>query len=119
MPEFLIGIMFHEPEPFAQWKSGLIEDYESSVGLFVEADSLGDALSWGKRVGQALLRYVNGDENLDWDALGYYCWLEEDPLKSSWAHNLEFFQHIRIGGLPKFEQMTAASFARWLKSRPQ
>ena len=35
MPQYLVGILFHEPEPFAQWNRGLIEDYESSTGARV------------------------------------------------------------------------------------
>jgi hypothetical protein len=49
MPRYLIGIMFHEPEPFAEWKRGLIEDYESNTGLFVDAGSAIEAIAWGKK----------------------------------------------------------------------
>jgi hypothetical protein len=115
MPEFLVGVMFHEPEPFAQWNRGLIEDYESSTGLFVDADSAADALVWGEQVGQVLLRYVNRDGTLDWSALGYHCWLEEAPEKSGWGHCLSFFQRVRVGELPNLEQMTSAAYARWLE----
>ncbi|HEV3258636.1 MAG TPA: hypothetical protein VG013_17305, partial [Gemmataceae bacterium] len=81
MPEYLVGIMYHEPGPFAEWDRGLIEDFESSTGLFVEADSPGAAVMWGEQVGQALLRYANRDAALDWKALGYMCWLEESPTE--------------------------------------
>ena len=115
MPEFLVGLMFHEPEPFAQWKSGLIEDYESSTGIFVHADSASDALRWGELVAQALLRHVNRDESLDWYALGYICWLEESPAQCAWKHCLSFFQHIRVGEMPDFEKMTSAAYGRWME----
>lgn len=115
MPEFLIGVMFHEPDPFHQWNRGLIEDYESSTGLFVDADSATDALAWGQQVGQALLRYVNHDETLDWSTLGHRCWLEEAPEKSGWGHCLSFFQHVRVRELPNLEQMTSTAYAHWLE----
>jgi hypothetical protein len=49
MRQYLIGMMFHEPEPFAQWNRGLNEDYESSTGLFIEAPSALEAIAWGER----------------------------------------------------------------------
>ncbi len=33
MATFLVGIQYHEPESFALWKRGVIEDYESSIEL--------------------------------------------------------------------------------------
>ena len=60
MAEYLVGIQYHEPEPYAQWERGVMEDYESSTGLFVEADSPEAAVAWGEQVGQALLRHVHG-----------------------------------------------------------
>ena len=117
MPEYLVGIMFHEPEAFASWKNGHIEDYESSTGLFVEADSGAEAITWGEQVGQALLRHVNRDDTLDWSAFGYDCWLEESAESSGWEHCLGFFQHVRVGELPNLEQMTTKAYTRWLEQR--
>jgi hypothetical protein len=54
MPEFLVGICYHEPESFDLWRRGLIEDCESSTGLWVIADSSEQAIAWGRRVGEAL-----------------------------------------------------------------
>jgi hypothetical protein len=118
MAEYLVGIMYHEPGPFAQWNRGLIEDYESSTGLFVEAESGEAAVAWGEQVGQALLRHANGDPALDWKALGYFCWLEESARDSGWGHCLDFFQHVRVGQMPELARMTTTSYIRWLEQRP-
>jgi hypothetical protein len=113
MPEHLIGIMYHEPEPFAQWNRGLIEDYESSTGLFIEADSESDALAWGEQVGQALLRRVNQDETLDWKAFKYFCWVERSPKTSCWSHCLAFFLRVRFGEMPNLEDMGTTAYCTW------
>jgi hypothetical protein len=115
--EYLIGVMYHEPEAYRLWKSGLIEDYESSTGLFVEADSAEAAVEWGEEVGQTLLRHANGDATLDWKSLGYFCWFEESPHNGSWGHCLDFFQHVRVGQWPDLEGMGTSAYTRWLGRR--
>lgn len=117
MPEFLVGIMFHEPEPFAQWNRGLIEDYESSTGLFVDAESPEAAKLWAEQVGAALLRHLNFDDSLDWKELGYFCWIVESPSTSDWRHCLGFFQHVRANEMPIIEKMGTAAYERWKKDR--
>jgi hypothetical protein len=117
MPEYLVGIMFHEPGPFAQWNRGLIEDYESSIGLFVTADTAELAVAWGEQVGEALLRYINRDGSLDWRRFGYFCWVEENQATDSWAHCLEFFQHVREGEMPDLGRMGTAAYSRWQQQR--
>jgi hypothetical protein len=116
MPEFLVGIGYHEPEPFAQWQRGLIEDYESSTGLWVVADTPEQAVAWGGRVGEALHRRVNNDPLADWSA-DYSCWLEESPTKSGWAHCLDFFQRVRVGEMPALECMETEAYHRWRVGR--
>jgi hypothetical protein len=113
--EFLVGVSYHEPEACDQWNRGLIEDYESATGLFVEADSAEAAVEWGEQVGQALLRHVNDDPALDWKSLGNICWVEESPQESGWGHCLDFFQHVRVGEWPELDRMTTAAYTRWLK----
>lgn len=113
MPQYLIGMMFHEPEPFAQWNRGLIEDYESSTGLFIEAPSAPEVIAWGEQVAQALLRRVNYDDSLDWKSFGYFCWLEESPETSCWNHCLDFFLRVRVSQMPDLEQMGTAAYVRW------
>jgi hypothetical protein len=116
MPEYLVGICYHEPEPFALWQRGVIEDYESSTGLWVAAESPDEAVAWGKRVGEALHRMVNGDPSADW-GVDYSCWLEESPATSCWAHCLDFFQRVRVGEMPRLDQMGTEAYVRWQEQR--
>ncbi len=114
MAEFLVGILYYEPEPRSLWERGVIEDYESSTGLFIEADSPEAAIAWGEHVGQSLLRFVNNDSTLDWKTLGNWCWLEESPHTCNWRHCLDFFQHVRVGEMPDVDRMATAAYERWL-----
>jgi hypothetical protein len=112
MPEYLVGICYHEPEPFALWKRGVLEDYESSTGLWVIAESPEEAIRWGEHVGEALHRKVNGDPVADWRA-DYSCWLEESPKTSCWAHCLDFFQRVQVGEMPPLDEMGTEAYVRW------
>jgi len=116
MPEFLIGFSFHEPEPFAQWQRGLIEDYESSTGIWITADNHREALAWAEQVAQAVHRRVNNDPSADWREAGHFCWLEESPTQSGWTHCLSFFQHVGVGEMPPLEEMGTDAYDRWQKS---
>ena len=117
MSLYLIGFAFHEPEPFADWSRGLIEDYESSTGLFVEADSPAEAIAWGEEVAQALLRQVNQDDSLVWNEFAYPCWVEESPTTSCWSRCLDFFLRVRVGEMPNLEQMGTAAYCRWQEAK--
>ena len=116
MPEYLVGICYHEPGPFALWQRGVIEDCESSEGLWVSAESPEEAIAWGERVGEALHRKVNGDPAADWRA-GYSCWLEDSPATSGWVYCLDFFQRVRVGEMPPLDQMGAEAYVRWREQR--
>ncbi|MCA9096000.1 MAG: hypothetical protein KDA68_21115 [Planctomycetaceae bacterium] len=118
MMTYLIGIMFHEPEGFDLWNRGIVEDYESNTGLFVEAESEAEAIAWGEQVGTALLRDVNRDYSLDWKASGYYCYLE-NPQTTGWKHCLDFFQHVKVGQMPDLNLMTANAYSQWCEQHPK
>lgn len=112
MNTYLIGIMFHEPDAWNLWHKGVVEDYESSSGLFVGANSAEQAIAWGEVVGEALLRYVNHDATLQWHQLGYRCWVEGNPSASCWKHCLSHFQTVKVGTMPDFEKMTSKAYAQ-------
>lgn len=118
MPDYLVGFTFHDPESYALWQRGVIEDYESSTGLWVTADTAGEAMAWGERVGEALHRQVNGDASADWIGAGHYCWVEDSPAASGWAHCLNFFQRVRIGEIPPLDRMGTEAYTRWQEHRP-
>ena len=115
MPEYLVGFSYHESEPFARWQHGLTEDYESSTGLWVTADTPAEAVAWGERVGEALHRWINGDPVAEWAGAGHFCWLEESPAASGWAHCLDFFQRVRAGQMPPLDRMSTEAYSRWQK----
>ncbi len=117
MKTYLIGIMFHEPESFDLWNRGIIEDYESNSGLFIDAESEAEAIAWGEQVGTALLRHVNQDDSLDWKS-DYYCNLE-NPKTTAWKHCLDFFQHVRVGEMPDLNRMTAKAYSQWCEEHPE
>ena len=112
MPEYLVGICYHEPETYALWKRGVIEDYESSTGIWITSNSPDEAVAWGERIGEALHREVNGDSTADWRA-DYSCWVEESPETSSWVHCLTFFTHVSVGEMPLLDQMGTEAYVRW------
>ena len=113
MPVFLVSIIYHEPTSWMLWNRGIIEDYESSTGIFVEADSATGAISWAEQIGQALLQKVNDDDQLVFAELGYYCWIEENPATSNWSHCLDFFQRVRDGEWPNLEAMGTKAYENW------
>lgn len=116
MEIFLVGVQYHEPESYALWKRGVIEDYESSTGLFIEAESSDEAIAWANKVAEALLRKVNSDESLQWKDYGYGCWIEEDPETSGWKHCLPFFQRVKVGEWPNFAKMGTPAYVEWSKT---
>ena len=118
MPSFLVGILFHEPEDWALRQRGVIEDHESSTGLFVDADSGADAIAWAEQVGAKLLRFANQDPDIDWKEMGYYCWIVECPETSNWKHCLPFFQRVKVGESPDFSQMGSEAYAAWTSQNP-
>lgn len=113
--EFLVIFQYHEPEPRQLFERGVVEDYESTTGVFIVADSADDALIWCEAIAQEVLWRCNDDRSLDWKHLGYSRWIESDPDTSSWSHCLDFFQHVRVGEMPNFDAMGADAYARWQK----
>jgi hypothetical protein len=115
VPIYLVGFTFHEPEGWILFQRGIVEDCESSTGLFVEAEVPDAALKWAAHVASELLKHVNRDPSLDWEALGDWCWIEEDPERSPWSHCLAFFQCVKVGEMPDLSEMGAEAYTRWAK----
>lgn len=116
MATYLIGMLYHEPDMWALYQKSVIEDYESSTGIFIDAPSPEAAIAWGEIVAEALLRKANTDETLDWKALGYWCWIEKNPQDSNWKHCLSFFQNIKAGEWPSLEAMITSAYIQWAKN---
>ena len=111
---YLVGFCYHEPGANKMAQSGLMEDYESSTGVFIDAPSADEALAWGETVAEALFRHIHGDASLDWKAAGYFAWIEESPQTGSWKHCLGFFPRVAIGQMPDFERMNGDAYLQWM-----
>ncbi|SJN22491.1 hypothetical protein FM109_04225 [Vibrio casei] len=105
--------MYHEPESWDLWNKGVIEDYESSTGIFITASSIADAIKWAEIIGEKLLRFVNSDNSLSYSKLNYECWHEPDIKESGWDHCLSHFQHVKVGEMPNLKNMTTESYEKW------
>jgi hypothetical protein len=117
MPEYLVGMSYHEPEPYALWQRGVVEDFESSTGLWVTADTPAEAVAWAERVAEALHRRANGGPAADWAGAGHSCWVEEAPTASGWAHCLDFFPRVQVGEIPELGRMGTEAYVRWQEQR--
>ncbi|KWO50045.1 hypothetical protein WT98_17070 [Burkholderia territorii] len=111
--EYLVIFQYHEPEPRQLFERGVIEDYESTTGVFIKAAAAEDALIWCESIAQELLCRSNDDRSLDWTRLGYSCWIESNPGNSSWSHCLGFFQHVQVGEMPNVDAMGTAAYISW------
>jgi hypothetical protein len=98
------------------WENGVIEDYESSTGIFIQSDSEEDALSWAENIGDRLFKKENPNETKDWKSFGHFCWIENDWNNSGWSHCLDFFQNIEVGQFPDFENMGTTAYKQWIDS---
>jgi len=110
---YLVGIMYHEPEPFVLWNAGVIDDYESSTAVFIDAPSRDEAIAWGEAIGEAALRKLNSDDGLDWKSFGYFAWVEDSVETSGWSHATSFFQHVKVGEMPDLSKFSADAYKEW------
>jgi hypothetical protein len=117
MNKFLIGFTYHEPESWELFQKGIIEDCESSTGVYITAPTLGEAIAWTERIAEELLRASNSDHSLNWKSLGYDCWEVEEPSNSDWSHCLAFFQSVETGVFPDLEKMGASAYGEWVEGR--
>jgi hypothetical protein len=116
MNAFLIGLSWRDPEEVASFvRMGLDDDSRWSTGIFITAGDKATALSWGNEVGKKFMDFLFANKNYQPKELELFCWVEEDPPKSSWKHCLDFFQRIQIGQHPEFQKMTADAYGDWCK----
>lgn len=117
MKKHLVGISYHESEHFDSLEKGIYEDYESSTGIFINANSREEALAWGEIVAEELFKKKNPNESQSWMSFGHYCWIEEDWNESSWVHCLDFFQYIDNGIHPDYEIMGIKAYLKWYRNK--
>lgn len=63
--EYLVIFQYHGPEPRRLFERGVIEDFESTTGVFIKAETAEEALIWCEAIAQALLRRCNDDISLN------------------------------------------------------
>jgi hypothetical protein len=115
MPRYLIGFSYHDPDSYARWQRGEMEDFESSTGLWVWATTPEQALEWGRRVAAEFQCDLLDDATTDsWGAAGHHAWIEEIPEDSGWNHCLSFFSEVRPGQMPDFTRMGTDAYLRWM-----
>lgn len=105
-------MVYHEPDSYALWKKGVIEDYESSTGIFIYADSESDAINWGEKIAEQLFIMRNPDEPNSWKSFSYDCWIEDED-GSGWSHAFDFFQKVKFGEMPDFGLMGTEAYKEW------
>ena len=113
MNTYLIGISYHEPEPYRNWLKGLIEEYLSATGILINANSEEDAIAWGEQIGQKLFQMENPKESFDWKSFEHFCWVEQNWKASGWNHCLDFFQTVDYGNYPDLKKMGTEAFVQW------
>jgi hypothetical protein len=99
------------------WSNGVIEDFESSTGIFIQSDSEEEAISWAEKIGDKLFKKENPNETKDWKSFGHFCWIENDWNKSNWSHCLDFFQNVQVGQFPDFDNMGTKAYEKWVKNQ--
>ena len=119
MPSYLFGFGYEGPlEMKCNDETG--SDYESSVGVFIEADSETEALAWGCEIAERYMKHEHGgDPSISWRARGYAYWIESHPETSSWSHCLTFFQRVTVGEFPVFARMTSRAYVEWSRANGQ
>jgi len=119
MTKYFVGISYHDSETYGMWEKGVIEDFESSTGIFILANSESDALSWAEEIGEKLFAKENPSETKDWKNFEHFCWIEKNLNKSGWSHCLDFFQIVKVGHFPDFKKMGSGAYERWNKIRKE
>jgi|ERR1043166_4469066 hypothetical protein len=116
MPTYLYGFGYEDKlEMECNDRTG--SDYESSKGVFIEASSEAEALTWGCEIAELFMRHEHdGDPSISWRARGYAHWIQPHPETSSWSHCLPFLQRVRVGELPDFSRMTSRAYVEWSKA---
>jgi len=117
--EFLVIFQYHEPEPFHQFEQGMLEEYESTTGIYIDAETENEAQKWAEAIASELLKHCNADVHLNWNQFKYSCWVEHHPDESPWSHCLDFFQHVRVGQLPVLDGMDSTAYLSWSASQPR
>ena len=116
MNTFLIGMSWCDPEEVAAFKRmGLDDDTRCSTGLFVVAENPDEAVKWANSVLEKFMTHLFEGKQYALESLELFCWLEQEPGRSSWKHCLDFFPKVSLGEYPDFQKMTPEAYSDWCK----
>lgn len=113
MTKYLVGMIYHDPVSYEMWRSGHIEDFESTTGVFITAEHESGAIEWGEQIAQKLFERINPSEANSWKSFGYTCWILDDWKNSYWKHCLDFFQNVSANEIPNLEKMGSVAYVKW------
>src|SRR3954447_3722697 len=83
MSAFLIAISWNDPEEVAAYKRVGLDDVPScSTGIFIHADTVDHALSWGSTVLKKFTEFLFPQKDYALEALELHCWVEVNPEDS-------------------------------------
>ena len=116
MSTFLVGIGWSDPEEVAAYERvGLDDDPRCSTGLFLDASTQEEALSWAEKVAANYMEFLFRQKQHPQKAFEVFCWVEQRPESSAWKHCLGFFQRIAVGQFPDFQNMTTEAYTEWCR----
>jgi len=111
MKTYLVGMFYHDQQDNDLWEAGVIEEYESSTGIFITAGSEQEAISWGEQIASKLFKITNPNEGKSWNSFGHNCWIENIE-NSNWKHCFDFFQNVKFGEMPDFSNMGSSAYKK-------
>ena len=105
MSAFLVGISWCDPEEVAAYKRvGLDDDPRCSTGIFIDADTGDDALSWGNAVAKKYMKYLFQGKNYEPEALECFAGSKRTPRHPVGSTACRFSKEFRSGSIPTFKK---------------
>lgn len=98
--EFSFG--YESPQEFA-YNSSHGTDDESSISLYIEAETEAIALEWGQEVAEAYIKWLFEDASISWKSMRYSFGIEGQTEHISFGDI-----YVKCGELPDFTQLQDA-----------
>jgi hypothetical protein len=101
MPEFLYVFGYETPEQ-AKANTAHGWDDEDSEAVFIEAESVGAALDWGRQISEQFIRQLYGIDDASWWRTSFAHWIVERPESEFTPEALSTIPHVPHGRHPIF-----------------
>jgi hypothetical protein len=100
MPKYLYVFAYQtaEQRQLAAREPGVIE--ESSAGVFIEANSPEEALSWGRNISGRFISERFGEGKAAWDADQFAHWIEAEAEREYPPDTLARLPVVMVGNYP-------------------